>query len=197
MLVTLFCALNPVQTHAQVSRGAQRAYENALHSYSTFDLDNTLVQLEKALKKSPDFHKAWFLLAQTNRDLNRDSLAIIALHKGLSINDRSFQRGWLELAELNWTLGNYKAGVASMDQFKNTDSYSTINTDSVLYQHYRWVNNGLKFSIKAVSSPLTDIDIRPLEGDVNTENPEYYPTMTLDGNNLVFCTAIRRHQYRL
>ena len=92
-LVTLFCALNPVQIQAQVSRGAQRAYENALQSYASFDLDNTIVQLEKALKKSPDFHKAWFLLAQTNRDLNRDSLAIIALNKGLSINDRSFQRG--------------------------------------------------------------------------------------------------------
>ena len=138
-LVTLFCALNPVQIQAQGSRGAQRAYENALQSYASFDLDNTIVQLEKALKKSPDFHKAWFLLAQTNRDLNRDSLAIIALNKGLSINDRSFQRGWLELAELNWALGNYKAGLASMDHFKNTDVFRKINTDSVLYQHYRWV----------------------------------------------------------
>jgi outer membrane protein OmpA-like peptidoglycan-associated protein len=189
-LVTLFCALNPVQIHAQVSRGAQRAYENALQSYASFDLDNTIVQLEKALKKSPDFHKAWFLLAQTNRDLNRDSLAIIALNKGLSINDRSFQRGWLELAELNWTLGNYKAGVASMDHFKNTDVFRKINTDSLLYQHYRWVNNGLEFSIKAVSSPLTDIDIRPLEGDVNSEMQEYYPTMTLDGNHLVFTRIV-------
>ena len=189
-LVTLFCALNPVQIHAQVSRGAQRAYENALQSYSSFDLDNTIVHLEKALKKSPNFHKAWFLLAQTNRDLNRDSLAIIALNKGLSINDRSFQRGWLELAELNWTLGNYKAGVASMDHFKNTDVFRMINTDSVLYQHYRWVNNGLEFSIKAVSSPLTDIDIRPLEGDVNSEMQEYYPTMTLDGNHLVFTRIV-------
>ncbi|MGY8884860.1 MAG: OmpA family protein, partial [Flavobacteriales bacterium] len=52
------------------------------------------------------------------------------------------------------------------------------------------VNNGLEFSIKAVSSPLTDIDIRPLEGDVNSEMQEYYPTMTLDGNHLVFTRIV-------
>lgn len=189
-LVTLFIALNPVQIHAQVSRGAERAYENALQSYGSFDLENTVLHLEKALKKSPNFHKAWFLLAQTNRDLNRDSLAIIALNQGLSINDRSFQRGWLELAELNWSLGNYKAGVTSMEHFKMTALYRTMNTDSVLNKQFHWVNNGLEFSMIAVSSPLTDIDIRPLDGDVNSEMQEYYPTMTLDGNNLVFTRIV-------
>ena len=189
-LVAFICALNPVHINAQVSRGAERAYENALNSYTLFDLETTVLQLEKALRKSPNFHKAWFLLAQTNRDLDRDSLAILALNKGLSINDNSFQRGWLELAELNWTLGNYKEGASAIRNFQNTVAYRTMNMDSVLSSHYHWVNDGLEFSIKAISSPLTGIDIRPLEGEVNSDLQEYYPTMTLNGNNLVFTRIV-------
>ena len=189
-LVAFICALNPVHINAQVSRGAERAYENALNSYTLFDLETTVLQLEKALRKSPNFHKAWFLLAQTNRDLDRDSLAILALNKGLSINDNSFQRGWLELAELNWTLGNYKEGASAIINFQNTVAYRTINKDSVLSSHYKWVNDGLEFSIKAISSPLNGIDIRPLEGEVNSDLQEYYPTMTLNGNNLVFTRIV-------
>ena len=189
-LVAFICALNPAHINAQVSRGAERAYENALNSYILFDLETTVLQLEKALRKSPNFHKAWFLLAQTNRDLDRDSLAILALNKGLSINDTSFQKGWLELAELNWTLGNYKEGASAIINFQNTVAYRTINKDSVLSSYYKWVNDGLEFSIKAILSPLTGIDIRPLEGEVNSDLQEYYPTMTLNGKNLVFTRIV-------
>jgi outer membrane protein OmpA-like peptidoglycan-associated protein len=189
-LITLLWAFSPVEAFAQVSRGAQRAYEKALNSYALFDLETTVFELEKALKKAPDFHKAWFLLAQTNRDLNRDSLAIVALNKGLNINDIAFQRGWLELAELNWSSGNYKDGVLAIRKFKETGVYRSINRDSTLLQHYRWVNEGLNFSIKAVSSPITNLQIHALEGGVNSDLQEYYPTMTLDGNHLVFTRKV-------
>ena len=189
-LLALLCALSPVETLSQVSRGAQRAYEKALNSYALLDLETTVLELEKAIKKAPDFHKAWFLLAQTYRDLRRDSLAIDALSKGLNINDRAFQRGWLELAELYWSSGNYKDGVLAMENFESTGVYRSINSDSTLLHHYRWVNDGIQFSIKAITSPLSDIQIRALEGGVNSDLQEYYPTMTLDGNNLVFTRKV-------
>ncbi len=138
-------SLSSVEVTAQVSRSAQRSYEKALDAYAVKDFSLTIAELDKAVKKSPDYALAWFLLAQTHRDLSSDSIAIIHLKRALNIDDSLYKKGWLELAELFWISGDYDSGIAALDM--------VVKKHRELKQ-YKWVRAGLEFSVVAVKSPM-------------------------------------------
>ena len=110
VLSVIVVSLTSDEVTAQVSRSAMRSYEKALAAYAVRDFSLTLTELDKAVNKSPDYALAWFLLAQTHRDLSQDSIAIVALKRALNIDDSLYKGGWLELAELCWITGEYESG---------------------------------------------------------------------------------------
>ena len=175
-------SLSSVEVTAQVSRSAQRSYEKALDAYAVKDFSLTIAELDKAVKKSPDYALAWFLLAQTHRDLSSDSIAIIHLKRALNIDDSLYKKGWLELAELFWISGDYDSGIAALDM--------VVKKHRKLKQ-YKWVRAGLEFSVMAVKSPMLLSVITPLKGEVNSIRPEYFPTMELSGKRMVFTRLVQ------
>ncbi|MBT7652140.1 MAG: hypothetical protein HN563_02380, partial [Flavobacteriales bacterium] len=146
VLSAIVISLTSEEVTAQVSRSAQRSYEKALDAYAVRDFSQTITELEKAVNKSPNYALAWFLLAQTHRDLTQDSIAIIELKKALNIDDSLYKRGWLELAELCWISGDYDSGIAALDM--------VVKKHRELKQ-YKWVRAGLEFSIKSIKSPMS------------------------------------------
>ena len=175
-------SLTSEEVTAQVSRSAQRSYEKALDAYAVRDFSLTLTELDKAVKKSPNYALAWFLFAQTHRDLSRDSIAIIELKRALSIDDSLYKKGWLELAELLWKSGDYDSGITALDM--------VVKKHRKLKQ-YRWVRAGLEFSVVTVKSPMLLSVITPLKGDVNSIRPEYFPSMELSGKKMVFTRLVQ------
>ena len=132
-------SLTDVEVTAQVSRSAQRLYEKALDAYAVKDFSQTITELNKAVTKSPNYALAWFLLAQTHRDILQDSIAIIELQMALNLDDTLYKRGWLELAELLWKSGDYDAGMDALDM--------VVKKHWKLKQ-FKWVRAGLKFSVQ-------------------------------------------------
>ena len=181
VLSVMFFSLLGAEVTAQVSRGAEKAYKKALDAYAIRDFTQTFIELDKALSKSPNFALAWFLSAQTHRDMSHDTLAITALTRALSIDDSRYKRGWLELAELNWKSGNYDSGLAALEM--------VVKKHKDLKQ-YKWVKAGLEFSVSAVQTPLPPSSIKPLKGNINSGRPEYFPTMDLSGNHIVFTRLV-------
>ena len=182
VLSAIVVSLTSEEVTAQVSRSAQRSYEKALEAYAVRDFSQTITELDKAVNKSPNYALAWFLLAQTHRDLSQDSIAIIELKRALNIDDSLYKRGWLELAELCWISGDYDSGITALDM--------VVKKHRELKQ-YKWVRAGLEFSVKAIKDPMSSYIIKPLEGDVNSIRPEYFPTMELSGKQIVFTRLIQ------
>ena len=174
-------SLTEVEVTAQVSRSAQRSYEKALDAYAMKDFPQTITELNKAVTKSPNYALAWFLLAQTHRDILQDSIAIVELQRALNIDDTLYKRGWIELAELLWQSGDYDAGMEALGM--------VVKKHWELKQ-FKWVRAGLKYSVKAIQD-RTSYVIKPLEGDVNTMSPEYFPTMELSGNRIFFTKLVK------
>ena len=182
VLSVIVVSLTSDEVTAQVSRSAMRSYEKALDAYAVRDFSLTLTELDKAVNKSPDYALAWFLLAQTHRDLSQDSIAIVELKRALNIDDSLYKGGWLELAELCWISGDYDSGITALEM--------VVKKHRELKQ-YKWVKAGLEFSLKAVKTPLSRCIIKPLEGDVNSIRPEYFPTMELSGKKIVFTRLVK------
>lgn len=173
-------SLTDVEVTAQVSRSAQRSYKRALDAYAVKDFSQTITELNKAVTKSPNYALAWFLLSQTHRDILQDSIAIIELQMALNLDDTLYKRGWLELAELLWKSGDYDAGMDALDMVVKKHWES---------KQFKWVKAGLKFSVNAIQAKSSYV-IKPLEGDINSMRPEYFPTMELSGNRMVFTKLV-------
>ncbi|PCJ81496.1 MAG: hypothetical protein COA49_05225 [Bacteroidetes bacterium] len=187
----LFLILISGQVTAQVPRSAAKAYEKAINAYAVKDFDKTFHELGKALKKFPEYSEALFLSSQTHLDLHQDSLAKIDLRRALNIDDKPFETGWLVLAELDWSSGYYKDGLYDIKQFEKTVTFRTINRNNELKAKYRWVKEGLNFSFTAVLNPINNLVLQPLDSNVNSVYPEYYPSMTLNGKTLVFTRRVK------
>lgn len=182
VLSAIVVSLTSQEVTAQVSRSAQRSYEKALDAYALRDFSLALSELDKAVNKSPNYALAWFLLAQTHQDLSLDSIAIIDLKRALYIDDSIYKKGWLDLAELLWMSGDYDSGITALEM--------------VVKKHrnlkkYKWVHAGLEFSVRDSKSPIPRSIITPLEGDVNSMRPEYFPSMDLSGKKLVFTRLVQ------
>lgn len=175
-------SLKSDQVTAQASRSSKRLYQKAMDAYEVRDYAQTISILDKAILKSPNFALAWFFLAQTHRELSQDSIAIVKLSMALSLDDSMYKRGWLELAELLWESGDYSSGLVALD--------SVVKKHREL-KRYKWVKAGLQFSFNAVSLENNHDMIAPLVGDVNTHRPEYFPTMVLAGDMMVFTKLVQ------
>ena len=139
---------------AQVSKGALKAYDRAIDAYIAKDYEQVVVELDLAIKKSPNFSKPYFMKAQIMRDQRRFNFAIDFLKKGLEIDDSEYYRGWFELAELCWGEGMYAEGKSAIETFKNTRAYGRFVRDSTLLSHYIRVKEGLEYSIQHMNDSV-------------------------------------------
>jgi len=190
-IILLYVILGATSTEAQVTRASQRAFDRALVAYEQRDVTATQMELKKAIDKSPEFSEAFFLLAQTYRDQNDESSALVALLMGLSIDDSHYLRGWLELAEMYWGQGEYSLGIKALSSFKESRAFSRLSKDSSLSQYYHWVRKGLEFSKAAVVNPTKDLQPIVMGGGINTNLPEYYPSMSLDKQVLIMTRRVK------
>lgn len=186
-LIVLF---STVQTFAQVPRGAEKAYERALEAYNSKDLDVALEELTKAIDKHDLYADAHFLLSQTHKDLYNIPASIKALERGLEIRESKYPRGWLELAEMLWVEGEYERGISAIEGFKGCRLYKRLPDDQELSAYYHWIKDGLEFSLAEKANASKAVPIR-LKGKVNTEMPEYYPSLTLDNQLMIFTRRMR------
>ena len=172
-------------TVAQVSKGALKAYDRAIDAYIAKDYEQVVVELDLAIKKSPNFSKPYFMKAQLMRDQRRFNFAIDFLKKGLEIDDSEYYRGWFELAELCWGEGMYEEGKSALETFKNTRAYAKFVRDSTLLSHYIRVKEGVDYSIQHMNDSA-NFDAHKLSSkSINTENPEYYPSLSLDNKVII------------
>lgn len=183
-------ALVASQMMAQVPRGAEKAYEKALEAYNSKDLDGALEELNKAIDKYEAYADAHFLLAQTQKDLQNIPASIVALERGLNIRESKYPRGWLDLAEMLWVEGEYQRGINALDDFKGCRLYRRLPDDKQLSMYYHWLRKGLDFSLSEVSNASGKLPV-VLEGDVNSDMPEYYPSLTLDNKVMIFTRRLR------
>lgn len=171
---------------AQITNGARKAYERAIDAYLEKDFDTAHSELKKAENKSPNYALVYFLRAQLLQETGRDGLAIEALKKGLEIDDSKYPRGWFQLSELCWGKGMYEDGKRAIDSFKSSIEYEKFVADTMLKSHYIRVKAGLDFSLKHANDSAM-FDAHKLSTNINTSNPEYYPSLSLD-NKVVIMT---------
>jgi outer membrane protein OmpA-like peptidoglycan-associated protein len=163
------------------SRGAQKAYSKALEAYRFLSYNLAVEHLDKALNKSPQYAEAWFLKAQIYQEVDHPELEGV-LEQALQIDGQRFPHGWVELAQVQWELGKYEDGLASLGQLEAT---GLVRLSQEVREKYDWVEAGLRFSSAARAAAVDVAQASAVPGELNTPDQEYYGALDLTGTRMV------------
>lgn len=142
--------------------------------------------VDKALKKDPNFWEAYVLRGEYHMNLRDRSGAIEDFENALRVSPNHSRTGmtFYRLADLYLDQGTYDKALANIKSFINHPNAN----EEYLKSGYSIYDNAL-FAIDAIKHPKPFNPVNAGPG-VNTQFAEYYPTLTVNGKELMFTRAL-------
>lgn len=182
------CAV--AQPHGEYTSGNKKAvkyYEAGVKAYEEFDpktrmrnIKGAMDNFNKAIKTDPDFVEAYLFRSQVYQDLGQVDPAVDDLRKVVELNPNFFPNAFFFIAQLEFSRGHYEEAKSAAEKYI---SFPRIPADLKARGEYMLEN--CKFAIDAMKHPVpfNPVNLGP---GVNTERPEYFPTLTGDDQMLLF-----------
>lgn len=150
------------------------------------DYTTGLKLMNQSIEKDPDFLEAHLFAGEFAEYLKDYDEAILHYKRALEINPKhSFSSSTnFYLANLQQAQGQYADAIKNIDIF-----LSNRNAHVELAMQAQDMRANCEFSLKSIESPLdfNPINIGP---GINTADPEYFPTITVDGKTILFTRRI-------
>ena len=171
---------NAVAQVGQPSKKEIKRYNEAVQNYVLREDEGALEILDELLKRNPTYFEALMLKSQITEGQRQWGASANALVEALKFHPEQ-QLRWLEHAlALLHKSGSYDSAFHWMQHAESLESWAW--KDSIL-------RLSILFAWEAFQHPV-QIDPRPLQGDVNTSNPEYYPALYAAGDRMVITRQI-------
>lgn len=142
--------------------------------------------MKKALEKDPNFWEAHMFIGEYAEMINDYPTAIEHYRKALAINPQHNSTGstYFYLANLEQAVGDYESAIKNLDIFEKFQ-----NANDELLNKAVMIRANCEFAIFALKNPMdfNPINIGP---GINTADPEYFPTITVDGATILFTRRI-------
>lgn len=147
---------------------------------------DAIVWIDKALAKDPLFSDAYLLKAEYCIQSGRGLEAIDAYKKALEVDPHISSTGYiyLDLALLEWSEGRY---ADALEHAKIYKTFPGANPDMMVQAD--WVIANCEFAVEAIKHPYPFEPVNVGAG-VNTADPEYFPTLTVDQQQLLFTRRV-------
>lgn len=142
--------------------------------------------LDKALEKDPNFVEAHLLMGEFQEKLLNYDEAIVHYKKAIEINPNHSRSGstYFYLANLQHATEDYTNAIRNFDIYLNNRA---ANPD--LQQVAMKIRANSVFAKNAIENPLPFEPVNVGPG-INTQYPEYFPTITVDGETILFTRRI-------
>ena len=168
---------------AQNSTKTQQQFDKALQYYKLQEYENSIAEIEKLLKKTPDYVDAILLQADVYHEMKATGLEIEALENALRYSQRALI--FYRLGKANFSDGIYEKALFNLEKYLQEkgipDARKTEVEQTIL---------SCRFAIDAVKNPV-EFNPERLSENINTTNDEYWPSVSLDGGRLVFTRLIK------
>ncbi|MBN1158431.1 MAG: PD40 domain-containing protein [Bacteroidales bacterium] len=171
------------------SRKAAEAYNNGIRSYSLNNYTNAINKLLEAIHEDARFIDAYLVLAEVYEDNDQPHDAIRTYRQAFAINDTYYPYGWIRLGNLEYKEALYRDAKLRYEKYLEISQDNTANTVKA--------KDGIArcdFAIHAINSP---VEFKPvnLGPSVNTENDEYWPSLSADEKILVITRLLKSHEF--
>jgi len=136
--------------------------------------------LQKAVSIDESFSEAWFMLAQIYMDNQEGEKAADSYLKGLLAHPADFPTGFLKIAGLEYGIGRYREAADHLAIWKGYDF-----KDTGLQKKASDLDERIQFAVSALDHPVP-FDPESLGDAVNTDQYEYWPSLSVDEQKLFF-----------
>jgi outer membrane protein OmpA-like peptidoglycan-associated protein len=169
-------------TNAQTDKRIIRWFEGAEQAYKVRNYDQAIEYAEKILERDSTFNHANLLLADIYHATGNTEKEIAALERAavLAENLLIFYR----LGEAHYSLGNYQKALQAYEKY-SAQSASESSRGKEVERRIK----SCRFAIEAVKNPV-EFQPERLPAEVNSKFDEYWPSLSIDGRNLVITRLI-------
>jgi len=142
--------------------------------------------MEKALEKDPTFWEAHVIAGEFAEYARLPQVAIKHYRAALAINPNHSPSGstYFYLGSMEYSVGDYESAIKTLNIYIRNQS---ANPELVNQSHEMIASS--EFSLNAIKNP-TPFEPVNLGAGVNTADPEYFPTITVDGQTILFTRLI-------
>jgi len=184
LLLILFVEISFGQDYSTHDKKAIKLFEQAKLDFNNNQYSKSINLLGQAIRLDPKFLEAYLLNSDIYQELDSVSLQIKSLEAAIRINTSKYPK-------LHFTLGNayYRAGVYQ----KAIDSYT--NYLQVAGQNGTFISKARQNIEKCTGAvnlfkhPVPFIS-RNLGSNINSEDDEYWPSLTVDGKTIIFTRLV-------
>ncbi len=181
-------AQNKITTTKTANDKLKTMYERAVRIASLGQFDDAIEDLEKALKTDPKFIDAQIEWANVKYQQAKLAEAEAGYQKALALDSMYEPNLYYSLANVQFDQRKYSDSAANFDYFlKNAPKISPKRKANA----EKYLAN-VKFAAEATKNPVP-YEPKNLGPNINTPESEYLPSLTADGEVLIY-TAVRRGQ---
>lgn len=171
--------LGAQQLHTK-SKRAEKLYKEALREYTLGNKIPSELLLIKAMKADKNFIEAYILTATIKEELGYPLGAINFYTKGLAINPNAIPNGHYYLAKVYLAEGIYAEAKLSFETYLSFNGISQRLKEDAEFQLQNCI-----FALEAIKHPVA-FKLKNLGANINTEKSEYFPSLTIDNQFLLF-----------
>lgn len=146
------------------------------------DLSGPIASAKQAIEKDPNFWEAHLLIADLSFDSRDFPSAITHYREAIRSNPNHFSTGstYYILGKLEQEAGDYESAIKTFNAYS---AFKLANPEFLKEVATRIKDCEFAAEAKKHPTDFTPINLGP---GVNTKDPEYFPTITVDGKTILF-----------
>ncbi len=188
LIWVLFLLLGPLyaQQYSTGSKKAIKRFEEAVSLYQGADLSGAETALLKAIQADEEFIDAYQLVAQICLETGRPGMAIEYYSRTLEIDPEGNPEGYRLLAGLLLRTGEYARALEQAEKFLAFPPEKVRSRQAGVV-----VKKKCLFALEAMEHPVPFEPVN-LGARVNSEYSEYWPSLSIDEQLLMFTVMLPR-----
>ena len=189
LLLFLLCSSAAIaQSLSTENKKASKLYEEGRRLYQQNRLEAAAIELHKALERDESFYEANTILAYVYLDMRQYDKAKEQFRAAINTNATAIPNNLFFLAELELKDGEYALAKKYFEGFMkmNPQNQEQINRS-------RKSLESIDFALEAIANPVP-FKPKNLGPAINSENAEYFPSLTVDGNTILFTRRLPSEQ---
>ena len=181
----LYFAVLRIDAQTSSVKKAQANYEKAQESLREDDFQQAVQLLQEVVKADPSFKFAFIQLGEINRRIKSFESAKSAYTSAIALGEPIDPRAYYGLAESSLRTGDYERGLLNISLFLK---HYRGSDEEFIKKANKYLRD-CQFASKAVKLPVR-YEPQNMGKEINSPNRDYSPTLTADGEQLIFCRNI-------
>lgn len=169
---------------AQNSAKMQQQFQKAIQYFNMQEYENAISEIEKLLKRYPKYIDAILLLSDVYHDSGATQKEIETLETALQYSQNPLI--YYRLAKANYSVGAYVKALSNFEKYNQTQAISEVRKTEIKQKI-----ESCHFAINAINNRV-EFNPERLSENINSENDEYWPSISLDGEKLVFTRRLKQ-----